>query len=298
MIRTISNQYLTVSINDKGAELWSVLDDEKKEYLWQGDPAYWPDRALNLFPYIGRMTGGQYLYKEHSYLMNIHGFAKDMLFSPKEHGRNEVEFVLQSSEDTLKVYPFEFVFSVRYILEGRNIRICYSVGNTGDKPMYFGVGGHPGFNVPLEKHLSFEDYCLSFEQASDTQRAVFSEDCFFTGTYEPFILQEGKRLKLSHDLFDDDAIVLKNMGDTVLISAEKGTKGLRVSWPGNPFLGIWHKPKSDAPYVCIEPWSSLPSRKGIVEDIEKQKDLICLEPGGVYDTGFSIEILELPYERR
>ena len=29
--------------------------------------------------------------------------------------------------------------------------------------MYFGVGGHPGFAVPLEKGLAFEDYCLQFE---------------------------------------------------------------------------------------------------------------------------------------
>ena len=28
--------------------------------------------------------------------------------------------------------------------------------------MYFGLGGHPGFNVPLEAGLSFEDYCLEF----------------------------------------------------------------------------------------------------------------------------------------
>ena len=293
MIHTISNRYLTLGVNDRGAEPWSILDDEKTEYLWQGDSKYWQDRALNLFPYIGRMTGGQYLYKGKRYSMSIHGFAKDMDFSPEEHAPQEMRFVLKSSEDTLKIYPFEFAFSIRYSLEDRKIRICHRVENTGDKPMFFGVGGHPGFNVPLAKHLAFEDYSLSFEQASDTERAVFSEDCFFTGRFEPFALREGGRLPLLHDLFDDDAIVLKNMGNTVLLSAETGKKGIRVSWPDDSFLGIWHKPESDAPYVCIEPWSSLPSRKGIVEDIEKQKDLICLEPGSVYETGFSIEILDL-----
>ena len=28
--------------------------------------------------------------------------------------------------------------------------------------MYFGIGGHPAFNVPLESSLTFEDYYLSF----------------------------------------------------------------------------------------------------------------------------------------
>ena len=44
------------TIDPHGAELQSLRLGER-EYLWQGDPAYWPDRALNLFPYIGRMTG-------------------------------------------------------------------------------------------------------------------------------------------------------------------------------------------------------------------------------------------------
>ena len=89
-------------------------------------------------------------------------------------------------------------------------------------------------------------------------------------------------LPLRHDLFDRDAIILKNMDRTVTLSAGEGTRGVTVSYPRMRYLGIWHKPESDAPFVCLEPWLSLPSRDGVVEDLSQQNDLMALLPGEVY----------------
>jgi len=41
-----------------------------------------------------------------------------------------------------------------------------------------------------------------------------------------------------------------------------------------------------------EPWSSLPSRKNVVEDLEKQADLLSLESGQEYTNTWSITIKE------
>ena len=38
-------------------------------------------------------------------------------------------------------------------------------------------------------------------------------------------------------------------------------------------------PKTDAPYVCLEPWTSLPSRQGIVEELSEKPDMIILKSG-------------------
>jgi galactose mutarotase-like enzyme len=89
-------------------------------------------------------------------------------------------------------------------------------------------------------------------------------------------------------LFDDDAIVLKNAASGVCLCTDRDIKAIRVDYPGFPYLGIWHKPKTDAPYVCIEPWTSLPSRKGIVEDIAIQPGLIHLASGERYEISFTI----------
>ena len=50
MLYTIGNGRLTVAASSLGAQLWSVCSGDGTEYLWQGDPAYWGDRALTHFP--------------------------------------------------------------------------------------------------------------------------------------------------------------------------------------------------------------------------------------------------------
>ena len=57
-----------------------------------------------------------------------------------------------------------------------------------------------------------------------------------------------------------------------------------------PYLGMWHVPNTDAPYLCIEPWSSLPARQNVVEDFACKSDLIQLGPGKTYINTWSITI--------
>ena len=57
-----------------------------------------------------------------------------------------------------------------------------------------------------------------------------------------------------------------------------------------PYFGIWHMPKTDAPYVCLEPWSSLPGRQDITEDLSCRSDLISLAPGKEYTATWSVTL--------
>ena len=292
MLYTIHNEYLTVKIQDKGAELWSVMDHDGTEYLWQGDKKYWGRRAPNLFPYIARMTKGQYTLQGKMYHMDIHGFAKDMIFEAEQISDSHIVFSITHTEETYAQFPYQFCFSMIYKLEKNRLSITYDVRNDDEKMMYFGVGGHPGFRVPFENHTCFEDYYLEFDSVRDVKRVGFSEDCFVTGELAEFSLDDGVRLPLSHDLFDDDAIVLTNMASSVSLKSKMSNKGVKVTYSNMSYLGIWHMPKTDAPYVCIEPWSSLPSRKDIVEDIEKQSDLISLNSNCEYKNKIGIEIIK------
>lgn len=81
------------------------------------------------------------------------------------------------------------------------------------------------------------------------------------------------------------------MPKQVTFGSHKDPGKNRVTYPDMPYLGIWHMPKTDAPYICIEPWSSLPSRKDVVEELSKQNDLVSLPAGETYVNTWSIEIL-------
>lgn len=290
MIYTIENEKLKVQISDRGAELMSIQTKDGTEYLWQGDAKYWGDRALNLFPYIARLTQGKYTVNGQTYEMTIHGFVNYSVLEAEVQEADRIVFLLTQSEETLKMYPFHFSYRVEYALENDRLNVKFSVDNTDDKMMYFGIGGHPGFNVPLDKALSFEDYYLEFDEAKNPVRVGISPTCFVDGSDKEYPLAEGGRIPMSHGLFDDDAIVLTRMAKAVTLRSDKSERAVRVEYPQMDYLGFWHMPHTDAPYVCIEPWSALPSRQDVVEDLATQPGLIHLAAGETYENRWSIRI--------
>ena len=294
---SLDNGVLSVRVSSIGGQLLSVKKDGK-EYLWQGDPAFWEDRAPNLFPYIARLTKGTYTVHGKEYHLPIHGFLPAAEMKAEAQEESLLVLRLDADESTLACYPFVFTLRIRYELNQDTLRIAYEVENGGTEDMYFGIGGHPGFQAPLEEGLSFEDYFLEFESegqsGTDAQTPVrigFSPTCFLNGKDEPWPLEKGCRIPLRHDLFDDDAIVLSHTPKTVVLRSEKGGRGVRVRFPQMPYIGFWHAVKKPAPYVCIEPWSSLPSRQDVVEELSEQPGLIHLEGKGVYRNLWSIQLI-------
>lgn len=290
MKHCIENKFLKVVVSERGAELQSICGKDGTEYLWQGDKAYWGDRAPTLFPYVARLTDQTYYYENRPYKMAIHGFAPQAVFQPVVTERDRLCLCLTESQETLAQYPFRFRFLVEFALKENSLQVTYRVENRGDKTMYFGLGGHPGFRVPLEDGKDFEDYYLEFAETCRPDRVDFSEDCFVTGGETPYPLEEDRILRLRHDLFDDDAIVLKRTAKKVTLGCGDGGRSVTMSFPDLPILGIWHMPHTDAPYVCLEPWLSLPSRKGEIAHLERQEDLAALEAGKTYETTWSVTL--------
>lgn len=286
---SLENKYLKIVVSEYGGELQSIYGkEEQQEYLWQGDPAIWSDKAPNLFPYIARMTNGTYTYAGNLYHMQIHGFVMYRVLTGKKQG-DELCFELRADEKTLEQYPFQFVYRVKYKLKEKSIIVTYEVENHDEKEMYFGIGGHPGFVVPFCADTMFEDYELVFENACNPERILFSDDCFVLGKEKYQDLQNNK-LTLRHNLFDQDAIVLENTGHTVRLQKKNSNSYIEVNYPDMKYIGIWHMPHMEVPYVCLEPWSSLPSRKNVVEELEKQENLIRLQSEEVYRNTWSIQI--------
>lgn len=290
MLLTIQNEHIVVAADTLGAQLMSICAADGTEYLWQGDKTYWADRSPLLFPFVGRLTDGSYKYGGKVYPLQIHGFARKLEFTPIHQEKTSMTMELRATEETLAVYPFAFSLQITYTLEEATLKICYSVENLSDSVMPFGIGGHPGFRVPLVEGERFEDYCLEFSEACQPDRVGFSPAVYLNGQDERYPLEDDVRIPLRHELFDEDAIVLKNMAREVCLRSNLSGKGLRVSYPDMPYLGIWHRPQTDAPYVCIEPWSTLPSRQDVVEDFGCKSDMVRLAPGKTYENLWSVTV--------
>ena len=290
---TIGNELLTVTATERGAELQSILGSDGTEYLWQGDTAYWGDRAPNLFPYVARLTEGSYYLDGRLYQMDIHGLAPYLSFQLEEQTRERMVFLLTDNGETYRQYPRHFDFRVIYELRKNSLEITYQVDNRDRRTMYFGLGGHPGFRVPLAQGVGFEDYRLRFSDPCQPRRVGFTEQCFRNGEESDFPLEDGQVLCLKHDLFDEDAIVLKHIARQVTLETEKDGHSVTVSFPGMDYLGLWHWPGKTAPYICLEPWCSLPSIQDEIAEFERQPDLIALKPKERYTNCWSIRIGEI-----
>lgn len=280
MFYILKNHAVTVTLSDLGAEIVSVRSGQADcEYIWQADPAYWQEHAPLLFPICGRLFEGHYRYGGKTYEMGLHGFARHLQFAGRQEGADSAEFILTSNEQTRKCYPFDFILKVRYRLEGNRLGCEITVQNTGDGILPATVGAHPGFNVPLDSGR-FDDWYLEFGEACSPDELMFSDNGFFiTGKKKAFPIENGKKLPLCHDLFYEHSIFISRMARTVTLRSDKSERFVTLEYPDMPYLGLWHAQKSEAPYVCIEPWCGLPSFDGEVDDFAQKCDMFRIPAG-------------------
>lgn len=289
MLITIQNEKLQLTVDTLGAQMMSLIADGI-EYLWQGDPKYWEDRSPTLFPFIGRLTDNTCKVHGKVHSMGLHGFAAGMEFALAQQTGDKVVLSLNSNEQTRKQYPFYFQFQVIYQLVGTRLDVRFAVKNLSNETMPFGIGGHPGFRAPLTADERFEDYLLEFSHECLPDMICFTPTGYLCGREVVYPLEGGKRIPLHHDLFDDDGIFFRNADREVTLRSTVSGRGVRVAYPDFPCIGFWHAPKSDAPYVCIEPWSSLPARQDVVEELTCKSDLIQLKAGKSWDSTWSITV--------
>ncbi len=263
----LSDDELAVSINEKGAELQSIQYNNT-EYLWQADEKFWGKHSPVLFPVVGELKDGKYIFKSKEYKLARHGFARDKIFEAEQTSSTAAIFTLKNDEETFRVYPFEFIFQVEYVIKESKLFCTYHVQNINNDVMYFSVGGHPAFNVPLNKDLLYTDYVLEFDNDDTLKKYLLQNG--LTNDETELIQLNNKALQLKPDLFYKDAIVLKHINTKqIILKTSKDAHGLKFKFDGFPYFGIWAA--KDALFVCLEPWC------GVADNIHHDSELINKE---------------------
>jgi galactose mutarotase-like enzyme len=263
---TIHNEKLTVKIKSKGAELFSVFHhDHKLEYMWSGDPAFWGKTSPVLFPIVGSLKSNTYYVNDKTYSLTRHGFARDAEFLVELQQTDRITFLLISNSESLQNFPFAFELRITYTVSGSALHVNYEVRNPGKDNMLFSLGAHPAFKVPLTSGSGYEDHYLEFSETENAPRWPISKDGLIEKAPQPLLLNSNT-LPLSKKLFENDALVLKNLRSRkVLLKATSHPHGLEFGFEGFPFLGIWAAKHAD--FVCIEPWC------GIADSVDHDQQL-------------------------
>jgi galactose mutarotase-like enzyme len=278
---TIENEELKVAISSKGAELQSIFNKQTGlEYLWNGDPAFWSKRSPILFPVVGTLKEDTYYYNNKHYKLSRHGFARDREFETWQQQDNTITFLLKSDEATLQNFPFEFELKVSYSLQQSSLRVGYNVKNISASGMYFSIGGHPAFKLPLVPGTAYDDYYLEFNEDETKPRWPISKEGLIE-TSPVLLLQETNILHLSKDLFSEDAIVLKDLASSVIsVRTGKSKHGLDVDFGDFPFLGLWAAKNAD--FVCIEPWCGIADSVDTNQELADKEGINKLNAGEVF----------------
>ncbi|ABQ06452.1 aldose 1-epimerase family protein [Flavobacterium johnsoniae] len=283
MDTTISNSILKASIKHAGAELFSLKDNQNKEYIWEGNPDFWGKHSPVLFPIVGTLKNNTYTIDKKEYQLSRHGFARDMEFKLVEKTGNSAVFSLESNAETLKKYPFEFELQLIYTLENTSLNIEYIVINKGETKMPFSIGAHPAIALPE----NFENYSFKFEKQEPLKYNLLENDLISNKT-ETLKTTENV-VPLTYKLFENDALVFKTLESNSLTILENKKPYVQVDFEDFPSLGIWTK--DQAPFVCIEPWFGYSDTADNSGDLFKKEGILVLEIDQSFHSQFSIKIV-------
>ena len=283
---SIRNESFAAVIHNKGAELKRLVHkDSKTDIIWQGSPDSWTGSAPILFPIVGRLKDGVYIWDGDQYAMNTHGLVRRATWETTEHTESAASFRIRSDATTRKSYPFDWELTARFTLTHEGIRVDYCVRNTDTKPMLFSIGSHPAFNIPFAGG-KLEDYKITFEHP-ETFKAYRITDELLSQVSYPVASKENS-IHLTQTLFNEDALIFKNIRSRrVHISNSANTAQITLRTGGAPDLGIWSKP--GAPFVSIEPWFGFDDSPDVSGFLNEKPGILTLPCGKKFEAHYEIE---------
>lgn len=280
----ISNDYVSATINSKGAELISLIKKSSQEnYIWEGNATFWGKHSPVLFPIVGTLKDNFYWYNEKKYELSRHGFARDCEFEIIHQLNDEVVFSLSPNEKTRKTYPFEFELQLKYKLNVFELQISYSVINKDKVTIPFSIGAHPAFSLKSK----FENYSLQFEQQENLTCYTLANGLISATNYTIELIE--KKMPLNYSLFENDALIFKNLHSKKITILENENPKLSISFSDFKNLGVWTV--QNAHFICIEPWLGYSDTINHNNQLIEKEGIEFVEENAIFESSLSIKIL-------
>ena len=281
----LKNEQISIVVAEMGAELQSIKDAAGREYLWQGDPNFWPRRSPILFPLVCSVENDTYRVEGKEYHLPRHGFARDMEFTLISQTDDKVTMALHESEETLKNYPFRFNLAITYRIEGNKLHVIWHVENTDTKELHFQIGGHPAFNMPGGKTEGLIK--LDNEEPMDVLKS------YADGSHDmveiPLEADMGI-LELNNEFWRSDSVKIhKCQTHRAMLMDTNGEPAVTVDYKA-PVIAFWSPFGKQAPFVCIEPWYGLGDPRGFKGEFKDKPLMNHLQPGASFMSRYDIII--------
>ncbi|MGB5963700.1 MAG: aldose epimerase [Coleofasciculaceae cyanobacterium] len=203
-----------------------------------------------LFPICGNLPNNTYIHNERKYSLKQHGFARDLAWKVTDQTTSNqagITLELNSNEQTLAVYPFQFQLAFTYQIKGNTLEIQQQYTNHSNEPMPFATGLHPYFATADKTKLEYKIPSTKY------QDQISKEVHPFQGSFD-----------LSQNEIDVAFRQLSNTSASVIDTAA----GLKLQLEYSNLystLVFWTVKGKD--YYCLEPWSALRNALNTGEDL-------------------------------
>lgn len=285
----LENEILRVEIDSFGAELKSVKNKAtNQEYMWQGDPQYWGRTSPILFPFVGSLKDKTYTYDGKTYSMGQHGFARDMEHELICKTETEIYFELNSNEETMQKYPFEFILGLGYQLNGSELDVNWHVFNPStNKTLHFSIGAHPAFNCPIHGEENKAGYKFYFGGANEIHHHGHT-DTGLSVEEDIVLALENHRATITPEFFDGSTYIIEGpQTNEIGVEDPEGNRFITVRFD-MPVVALWSPPGKNAPFLCIEPWFGRCDAHDFEGTLEERAFNNALEAGNQFHTSYTI----------
>jgi galactose mutarotase-like enzyme len=221
-----------------------------------------------LFPISGKLANGEYEWEGTTYKMKNHGFARDLPWQVIDIHTGEKEasitLKLDSNNETLSSYPFQFSLIFKYILQEDKLTIEQEYHNRSDENMPIYAGFHPYFKSS-NKNLKVETDAAEYQDYNDMKFKKFNEVISIDQ-------KESYTLKTSTEFFrffleDINSWVTMNYG------------------PEFPYMVLWSEEGQN--FVCVEPWMAK------TDELNRKEELKIIGPDQTMQTSIHISINQI-----
>ncbi len=248
-IKTVGEKYVLYNANNKviidsfGAKVLAFYQNDYNRLFYNSEDIGHSGIPL-CFPNFGPLVNNVLSTNGKKYSMKQHGFIRNMNFSFVSKTVDSLLLKLESNDETLINYPFEFVFSVEFILLENELEICFNWNNKSDEKSPLSPGVHPYFSVYDKENIILQTNSITYNLSQDFSEIERLVDSKFldAATRSSFIIKGAPDINLiSHNL-ENTKVLLGN------------NKSVNLEYDNLDFdrLTVWRKSAFED-YICIEP---------------------------------------------
>jgi galactose mutarotase-like enzyme len=218
-----------------------------------------------LFPICGQLEGQAYEWNGNSYKMANHGVARTAVWEvvgTNAEDEASITIRLQSNEETLRSYPFDFELVFTYVLKDGELHTRQQYRNLSEAAaMPFYAGFHPYFAIDSDKKIAYDIDATRYLDYNDNIEKPFDGVIDLEGLVESVTLLDPKKSEISF----------------------RGLQGALVRLTYDDifkYMVLWSV--KDRPFVCVEPWMAMNA------ELNRQEELVMLNAGEVLHANLTI----------